>query len=109
MSRQLEQSQIEKILKNIVNNKRHANAANKEQLDALINEKQSLASKLERKKADYERLKHRLDTLQKIRYAIARALCYFSSSPQLNLSLHIYLFIHKVLHSLKKWKVAKKN
>lgn len=68
MNRQLEQSQIEKILKNIVNTTHHANTADKVQLEALVNEKQSLASKLDRKKSEYERLKQRLDTLQKIRY-----------------------------------------
>lgn len=63
----MEQSAIEKILKNIVNSTQHSNAANKVQLEALIVEKQTLASKLERKKTDFERLKQRLDTLQKIR------------------------------------------
>lgn len=63
----MEQSAIEKILKNIVNSTQHSNAANKVQLEALLVEKQTLASKLERKKTDFERLKQRLDTLQKIR------------------------------------------
>lgn len=63
----MEQSAIEKILKNIINSTQHANTADKVQLEALMVEKQNLASKLERKKSDYERLKQRLDTLQKIR------------------------------------------
>lgn len=63
----MEQSVIEKILKNIVNSTQHSNTADKVQLEALIVEKQTLATKLERKKSDYERLKQRLDTLQKIR------------------------------------------
>lgn len=63
----MEQSVIEKVLKNIVNSTQHANNTDKVQLEALIVEKQSLTAKLERKKADYDRLKQRLDTLQKIR------------------------------------------
>lgn len=63
----MEQSAIEKVLKNIINATHLANTNDKVQLEALTVEKQNLTSKLERKKSDYERLKQRLDTLQKIR------------------------------------------
>lgn len=68
LSRQLEQPEIEKILKHIVATMQHENTANKMQLEADLNEKQALVVKLDRKTADLDRLQNRLDTLQKIRY-----------------------------------------
>lgn len=70
VNRHMEQPEIEKILKQAVSTMHNKNVADKTQLEAKKSEKQSLTTKLERKKSDYERLKHRLDTLQKIRYCV---------------------------------------
>lgn len=65
--RQLEQSNVEKILAKIVSSANLKMSADKGKLEAAMVEKQAIASKVDRKKADLERLKQRLDTLQKIR------------------------------------------
>lgn len=67
--RQLEQSNVEKILSGIVTAANLKMSADKGKLEAALVEKQAIASKVDRKKADLERLKQRLDTLQKIRYS----------------------------------------
>lgn len=65
--RQLEQSNVERILSGVVTAANLKMNADKGKLEAALAEKQAIASKVDRKKADLERLKQRLDTLQKIR------------------------------------------
>lgn len=66
--RQLESSNADPILHNVVATANAKLTADRTQLDAALMERQAISSKIERKKADLERLKQRLDTLQKIRF-----------------------------------------
>lgn len=65
--RQMEQSNADKILNGVVTSANLKLSGDKGQLEAALIEKQAIAAKVERKKADLERLRQRLDTLQKIR------------------------------------------
>lgn len=65
--RQLEQSNADKILSGVVTSANLKLSGDKGQLDSALAERQAIAAKVDRKKADLERLKQRLDTLQKIR------------------------------------------
>lgn len=65
--RQLESSNADKILHNVISSANAKLATDKAELDAALMERQAISAKIERKKADLERLKQRLDTLQKIR------------------------------------------
>lgn len=65
--RQMESSNVERILHNVISSANAKLASDKAMLDAALMERQAVSAKIERKKADLERLKQRLDTLQKIR------------------------------------------
>lgn len=65
--RQMEQSNADKILNGVVTSANLKLSGDKGQLEAALIEKQAITAKVERKKADLERLRQRLDTLQKIR------------------------------------------
>lgn len=67
VGRQMEQASIEKILNGTLTSTNLKFSGDKGKLEEYSGEKQTTASKLERKRADLERLKQRLDTLQKIR------------------------------------------
>lgn len=66
--RQMESSNAEKILTGVIASASNKLSADKVQLEKALLEKQAMVAKVERKKTDLERLKQRLDTLQKIRY-----------------------------------------
>lgn len=66
--RQMEQSNADKILSGVVTSANLKLSGDKGQLETAMVEKQAISSKVDRKKADLERLRQRLDTLQKIRY-----------------------------------------
>lgn len=66
--RQMESSNVEQVLRSVLASSKTTMHEDKSQLDNLLKEKQAVSAKVERKKADLERLKQRLDTLQKIRY-----------------------------------------
>lgn len=66
--RQMESSNVERILNNVISSANAKLISDKALLDAALMERQAVSAKIERKKADLERLKQRLDTLQKIRY-----------------------------------------
>lgn len=66
--RQLESSNADPILHSVIATANAKLTADRAQLDAALMERQAISSKIERKKADLERLKQRLDTLQKIRF-----------------------------------------
>lgn len=68
MGRQMESSNVEQILRTALASSTAKMNADKDQLDNLLKEKQAVSAKVERKRADLERLRQRLDTLQKIRY-----------------------------------------
>lgn len=63
----MESSNVEQILRGALAASTTKMSADKSQLDGLLKEKQAMSNKVDRKKADLERLKQRLDTLQKIR------------------------------------------
>lgn len=65
--RQMESSNVDKILHNVITSATAMLRHDKAQLDAALMERQAILAKVERKKTDLERLKQRLDTLQKIR------------------------------------------
>lgn len=65
--RQMEQSNADKILNGVVTSANLKLSGDKGQLEAALVEKQAISAKVDRKKADLERLRQRLDTLQKIR------------------------------------------
>lgn len=65
--RQLEQSNADKILNSVITSANLKLAGDKGQLESALIEKQAISAKVERKRSDLERLKQRLDTLQKIR------------------------------------------
>lgn len=66
--RQLESSNADKILSGVISSANTKLGNDKIKLEQAMMEKQAMLSKIERKKTDLERLKQRLDTLQKIRY-----------------------------------------
>lgn len=66
--RQMESSNVDKILNGTISSAVAKMNGDKSQLESVLMEKQAVAAKTERKRADLERLKQRLDTLQKIRY-----------------------------------------
>lgn len=66
-SRQIEQSNTDKILNSVITAANLKLAGDKGQLESALIEKQAISAKVERKRSDLERLKQRLDTLQKIR------------------------------------------
>lgn len=66
--RQLESSNADSILHNVIATANAKLTEDRTQLDAALMERQAISAKIERKKADLERLKQRLDTLQKIRF-----------------------------------------
>lgn len=68
LGRQLESSNADTILHSVIATASAKLTENRKQLDAALMERQAISAKIERKKADLERLKQRLDTLQKIRY-----------------------------------------
>lgn len=68
VGRQLESSNADKILHNVIGTANAKLASEKAELDAAILERQAISAKIERKRADLDRLKQRLDTLQKIRF-----------------------------------------
>lgn len=90
--RQLESSNAEPILHNVVATANAKLTADRAQLDAALMERQAISSKIERKKADLERLKQRLDTLQKIRFEYFFFL--FSVYYQKLQEIQIYLFMN---------------
>lgn len=63
----MESSNVERILSNVITSANAKVLSDKGLLDAAMMERQAISAKIERKKADLERLKQRLDTLQKIR------------------------------------------
>lgn len=65
--RQMESSNVDRILNNVITSANAKLSSDKALLDSTLMERQAIAAKIERKKADLERLKQRLDTLQKIR------------------------------------------
>lgn len=69
--RQLESSNADTILHNAIALANAKLTADRSQLDAALMERQAISAKIERKKTDLERLKQRLDTLQKIRPAFS--------------------------------------
>lgn len=66
----MESSNVERILQNVISSANAKLASDKALLDSAMMERQAISAKIERKKADLERLKQRLDTLQKIRWEI---------------------------------------
>lgn len=64
----MESSNAEKILNGVITSASNKLRADREQLEKALLERQAMVAKVERKKNDLERLKQRLDTLQKIRY-----------------------------------------
>lgn len=66
--RQMESSNAENILNGAITSASEKLGADKEKLDKALLERQAMVAKVERKKTDLERLKQRLDTLQKIRF-----------------------------------------
>lgn len=64
----MESSNVDRILNNVISSANAKLMSDKALLDAALMERQAISAKIERKKADLERLKSRLDTLQKIRY-----------------------------------------
>lgn len=74
--RQMEQSNADKILSGVVTSANLKLSGDKGQLEAASMEKQAISAKVDRKQGDLDRLRQRLDTLQKIRYVfVIRALC----------------------------------
>lgn len=65
--RQMESSNVDRILQNVISSANEKLASDKALLDSTLLERQAISAKIERKKADIDRLKQRLDTLQKIR------------------------------------------
>lgn len=68
VGRQMESSNVNRILSNVISSANVKLASDKALLDAALMERQAVTSKIERKKAELERHKTRLDTLQKIRF-----------------------------------------
>lgn len=64
----MESSNAEKILKGVITSASNKLRADREQLEKASLERQAMVTRVDRKKNDLERLKQRLDTLQKIRY-----------------------------------------
>lgn len=65
--RQMESSNADKILSNLISSANLKLSKDKAQLEQILMERQAMVAKIERKKTDLDRLKQRLDTLQKIR------------------------------------------
>lgn len=65
--RQMESSNVDRILHATVTSANAKLSSDKALLDSALMERQAISAKIERKKADLERLRQRLDTLQKIR------------------------------------------
>lgn len=68
VGRQMESSNVNRILSNVISSANAKLTSDKALLDAALMERQAVTSKIERKKAELERHKTRLDTLQKIRF-----------------------------------------
>lgn len=68
VGRQMESSNADTILHQVIAAATAKLTADRAKLDAAVMERQAISAKIERKKADLERLKQRLDTLQKIRF-----------------------------------------
>lgn len=68
VGRQMESSNVNRILSNVISSANAKLASDKALLDAALMERQAVTSKIDRKKAELERHKTRLDTLQKIRF-----------------------------------------
>lgn len=64
----MELDQVEKYLKNAIITINQKLQTSKKQLDTTKSEKTALAAKLDRKLAELERVKQRLEALQKIRF-----------------------------------------
>lgn len=69
--RQMEQSNADKILSGVFTSANLKLSGDKGKLKEVFVEKHAISAKVDRKKADLERLRQRLDTLQKIRYALS--------------------------------------
>ncbi|XP_055304755.1 clusterin-associated protein 1, partial [Sitodiplosis mosellana] len=69
--RQMESSNVDRILHNVITSANAKLSSDKALLDSALMERQASSAKIERKKADLERLRQRLDTLQKIRPAFS--------------------------------------
>ncbi|XP_031636647.1 clusterin-associated protein 1 [Contarinia nasturtii] len=69
--RQMESSNVGRILSNVIASANVKVSTDKALLDSVLMERQAISAKIERRKADLERLKQRLDTLQKIRPAFS--------------------------------------
>lgn len=69
--RQLESSSAEKILNGVISSANLKLNNDKRQLEQATMERQAMIGKIDRRKADLDRLKQRLDTLQKIRPAFS--------------------------------------
>lgn len=65
--RQMESSNVDRILNNVITSANAKLSSDKTSLDSALMERQAISAKIERKKADLDRLRQRLDTLQKIR------------------------------------------
>ena len=65
--RQMESSNVDRILQTVIMSANAKLSSDKAILDSALMERQAISAKIERKKADLERLRQRLDTLQKIR------------------------------------------
>lgn len=63
----MESSNVDKILYNVISTVNANLTSDKSILSAASMKRQAISAKIDRKKADLERLKQRLDTLQKIR------------------------------------------
>lgn len=67
-NRQMEQSNADKILNGVVTSVNQKFSANRTEMETSTSERNAIFAKVERKKADLERLRQRFETLQKIRY-----------------------------------------
>lgn len=65
--RQMESSNVDRILQTVITSANAKLSSDKAILDSALMERQAISAKIERKKTDLERLRQRLDTLQKIR------------------------------------------
>lgn len=66
-SRPLELANVEKYMKTAIHSMTQKLQLSKNQLEASVTEKNAITAKLDRKTAELERVKQRLEALQKIR------------------------------------------
>lgn len=71
-NRQMEQSNADKILNGVVTSINLKFSGDKGQMETCLAERNVVLSKVERKKADLDRLRQRFETLQKIRLVYSK-------------------------------------